>query len=166
MMDHKIPKPEKISGYSLHRMVAALVDGAPALFADNGDHIVVRTAKPITNTGRRLKSPAAGDVIGFELKASVAARRGGKNIYPELHDWRTRREWLDAQGQKHGFEVLAVHVNGDRESVTASGGRTFWIDASQFTGIFKITDPEKFSQALTTGIGRVGKAFGMGMLVI
>ena len=49
MMDHTISKPAQTAGYPVHRMVAALVDGAPALFADNGDHIVIRTAKPITD---------------------------------------------------------------------------------------------------------------------
>ncbi len=166
MMDHTIPKPPRTAGYPVHRMVAALVNGAPALFADNGDHLVVRTAQPITATGRCLKAPAAGDVIGFELKACVAARRGGRNIYPELGDWRARRAWLEGEGGKHGFELLAVHVTGGRETVSASGGRSFWIDASRFTGVLKVIDPMKFSAALTTGIGRVGKAFGMGMLVI
>lgn len=165
MMDHTIPKPARTTGYALHRMVAALVEGKPALFADHGDHIVVRTDTPITGQGRCITAPSTGDVIGFELKASVASRRGGRNIYPELHDWRVRREWLEAEGRRHGFEVLAVHVNGDRQRVSASG-RTFSIDATGFTGVLKVTDPGKFSLALTTGIGRVGKAFGMGMLVI
>ena len=96
----------------------------------------------------------------------MATRRGGRNIYPEVGDWRARREWLEAHGLRHGFEVMAVHVTDDREKVTASGGRTFWIDASRFTGVLKVTDAAKFSGALATGIGRVGKAFGMGMLVI
>lgn len=166
MMDYTIPKPERTSGYALHRMVAALADGKPALFADNGDHIVVRTDQSIAGAGRAINPPSAGAVVGFELKASVASRHGGRNVYPALHDWRTRREWLEAQGQKHGFEVLAVHVNSERQQVSVNGGRRFWIDASRFTGVLKVTDPAKFALALTTGIGRVGKAFGMGMLVI
>ncbi len=166
MMDHTIPKPERTTGYPLHRMVAALVDGKPALFADNGDHIVVRTDNPITTTGRSVTTPSAGHVIGFELKASVAARHKGRNIYPPMNDWRVRRQWLDAQGVRHGFEVLGVHITGGSERVSARDGRAFWIDASRFTGVLKVTDPEKFSLALCSGIGRVGKAFGMGMLVI
>ena len=125
MMDHTIAKPARTAAYSLHRMVAALVDGAPALFVDNGDHIVVRTAKTITATGRPLAALDAGAVIGFELKACVAARQGNRNIYPALHDWRSRREWLEAQGLKHGFELMAVHVNGERETVATGSGRTF-----------------------------------------
>lgn len=166
MMDHTIPKPAQTAGYPVHRMVAALLDGAPALFADNGDHIVVRTAKAITPAGRSITLPQPGAVIGFELKACVAARHAKRNIYPELHDWRSRREWLEAEGLKHGFSLLAVHVTGGRETVSASGGRSFWIDASRFTGILKVTNADQFALALHSGIGRVGKAFGMGMLVI
>lgn len=166
MLDHKIPKPGTISGYALHRMVAGLVDGSPALFLDNGDHLVIRTAKPITATGRAVEMPPSGAVIAFELKASVAARKGGKNIYPPQHDWRVRREWLNGEGFKHGFEVLAVHVSANRECVATGGGRSFWIDASQFTGVLKVIDALKFSVALGKGVGRVGKAYGMGMLLI
>jgi len=166
MMDHIIPKPAQITGYPLHRMVAELVDGTPALYADQGDHLLIRTAQPITPAGRSLPAPALDDVVAFTLKASVASRRGGRNLYPELHDWQARRAWLQTQGSRHGFAVLAVHVNADRERVMASGGRTFWIDASQFTGVLKITDAGQFAQALTTGIGRVGKAFGMGLLLV
>lgn len=164
--DHIISKPSRTVGYPVHRMVAALVDGGPVLFADNGDHLVIRTDKPITDSGHAVKTPAGGEIIGFELKASVATRRGGRNIYPEVSDWRARRAWLEEHGQRHGFEILAVHVTGGREKVIASGGRVFWIDATRFTGVLKVIDAAKFSQAMATGIGRVGKAFGMGMLVI
>jgi len=166
MMDHVIPKPELINGYSLHRMVAGLAAGSPALFCDNGDHILIRTDKPITKFPRSVNIPSDGDVIAFRLKACVADRKGGRNIYPAIGDWRTRRAWLDAQGSKEGFDVLAVHVDGNREHVTASSGRKFWIDSTSFTGVLKVTDPVKFSSALVRGVGRVGKAFGNGMLVI
>ncbi len=166
MMDHRIPKPELVSGYSLHRMVAELTAGSPALFCDNGDHILIRTDKPVTDAPRGVTAPALGDVIAFQLKACVADRKGGRNIYPEIGDWRVRREWLEAQGVKEGFAVLAVHVDGDRQDVVASGGRKFWIDATSFTGVLKVTDAVKFVSVLARGVGRVGKAFGMGMLVI
>ena len=54
MMDHTIPKPAQTAGYPLHRLVAELLDGAPALFADQGDRLIVRTEKPITAQGRRV----------------------------------------------------------------------------------------------------------------
>jgi CRISPR-associated protein Cas6/Cse3/CasE subtype I-E len=166
MLDYTIPKPRQTQGYPLHRMIAALADGSPVLFADRGDHLLVRSAKHITPQGQALAQPQTGAVIAFELQASVAARKGGKNIYPDLHDWRIRRAWLEAQGLKHGFEVMAVHVTGERMRVTDHSGRAFSIDASHFTGVLKVTDAALLSQALVTGIGRVGKAFGMGLLIL
>jgi len=166
MIDHKIPKPSRIAGYELHRMVAELAAGSSALFVDQGDHLIVRTDKSITTNGKAVQIPENDAVIGFELRASVASRKGGRNVYPEINDWRYRRTWLEAEGQKFGFELLALHVSGDRQVVVAKGGRKFWIDATQFTGVLKVLDSSKFSLALANGIGRVGKAFGMGMVVI
>lgn len=166
MIDHRIPKPERIAGYQLHRVVAGMVNGTPVLYADQGDHLVLRTNHPVTLNGKAVYTPETGSVIGFELKACVATRKGGKNIYPDRHDWRSRRAWLESEGEKAGFELLALHVSGDREDVIASNGRKFWIDATQFTGILKVKDSSKFALALAQGIGRVGKAFGLGMLII
>jgi len=166
MIDHTIPKPNRIAGYQLHRMVAELTVGSSSLFVDQGDHLIVRTDKPITANGKPVQIPECGAVIGFELRASVASRKGGRNVYPEVNDWRYRRTWLEAEGKKCGFELLALHVTGGRQDVVAKGGRKFWIDATQYTGVLKVADPSKFSLALASGIGRVGKAFGMGMLVI
>ena len=166
MIDHTIPKPNRLAGYELHRMVAELTTGASALFVDQGDHLVVRTDKPVTPGGKHVRIPEKGTVIGFELRASVAIRRGGRNIYPATNDWRFRRTWLEAEGEKLGFEIVALHVVAGRQDVVVNGGRKFWIDATQFTGVLKFVDASKFSLALANGIGRVGKAFGMGMLVI
>jgi hypothetical protein len=166
MIDHIIPKPDRISGYSSHRMVADLLDGAPGLFVDNGDHIVIRTDKPITPNGKRVINPELGAIIGFELRACAVQRKGGKNIYPEIGDWRFRRSWLEAEGLKNGFEIIALHVSGDRQNINSKNNRKFWIDSTLFTGILKVVDDGKFNLALVKGIGRVGKAFGMGLLVI
>lgn len=166
MMDYRIPKPESLSGYAVHRMVAGLLGGAPGLHVDNGDHVLVRCDTPLGSDGRPVCAPLVDALHGFELKASVAIRVAGKNRYPDLHDWHARRAWLQAQADKQGFALLAVHVQGDRQTVEASNGRRFWIDATRFTGVLKVTDSSAFALALAQGIGRVGKAFGMGMLVI
>lgn len=166
MMDHTIPKSPVTLGYPLHRMVAELTKGEPALFSDQGEHLLIRTARPITPSAKALPTLNTGDITVFELKACVATRTGGKNIYPDRHDWQTRRAWLEKQGIKDGFEVMAAHVTGDRIQIQAAGGRRFWIDASHFTGVLKVTDGATFANTLTQGIGRVGKAFGMGLLII
>ena len=166
MLNHTIPKPASIRGYAIHRMVAELCDGHAYQFVDRGDHILVRTSKEITTSGVQVKSVSQDDVIAFELRASVAIRKGGKNIYADLGDWRSRRLWLESNAEKLGFSVLAVHVSDRRLDIVTKTNRRFWIDATDFTGILKVTNLERFQQTLVKGVGRVGKAFGMGMLII
>ena len=166
MLDHIITKPERVRGYAIHRMVSELCDGCGYQFVDRGDHLIIRTEKQITRAGQSLRQVTLGDVLAFELRASVATRKAGKNLYPDIGDWRTRRNWLEAQSDKLGFSVLAVHVSDRRLDIVAKSDRKFWIDATDFTGILKVTDTARFENTLAKGVGRVGKAFGMGMLII
>ena len=166
MFDHTIPKPVNLKAYAIHRMATELCSGSPCQFIDRVDHFVVRTDKEITNTAKKVIIPDLNSVIAFELRTSVSARRKNKNIYPVQQDWRFRREWLEKQGLRYGFQILAVHVNAKYMQIESSNDRKFWIDCSEFTGILKVTDTSLFSEAINKGIGRIGKAFGMGMLVI
>jgi hypothetical protein len=59
-----------------------------------------------------------------------------------------------------------VHVSDRRLDIVTKTNRRFWIDATDFTGVLKVTNLERFQQTLAKGVGRVGKAFGMGMLII
>ena len=45
-------------------------------------------------------------------------------------------------------------------------GRQFSIDCSDFTGFLRVADKHKFTETMHNGIGRVGQAFGIGMLII
>lgn len=166
MLDHVIPKPASIKSYAAHRLIAELCDGERYQFVDRGDHFIVRTAKSVTHRGKPIAIPSQGAVVAFEMRASVEQRVKGENVYPPLKDWRTRRDWLEKKGEKHGFQVLAVHVTAAQLNVENKEQRRFWIDSTDFTGILKVTDVSAFSEAIHTGIGRVGKAFGMGMLVL
>ena len=170
IQDHRIPKPGSFRGYQIHQVVAELCKESPYLFLDRGDHLVVRTQALLTNNGVDLKVPLQDEVIGFELRASVAFRSGGKNVYPALGDWRKRREWLERQGTRLGFEVLAVHVSSQPMEVLPkkiSPGKDFFsIDCTDFKGVLKVKNSEDFKKALERGVGRVGRAFGMGMLIL
>jgi len=166
ILDHVIRKPRSVQGYPVHRMVAELCNGAAYQFVDRGDHLIVRTEGVISETGLPVKTAGHGELLGFELRACVATRQGGKNVYPESGDWRARRAWLEVQAQRAGFSVIAVHVTDRRMKVVSKSERQFWIDSTDFTGILKVTDEALFTKALASGIGRVGKAFGMGMLII
>lgn len=163
--DYPITKPLSLRGYEVHRMVAELCKGIPYLFVDRGDHLIVRTSALLSESAVEIQSPSEKDILGFDLRTSVALRSGGKNIYPSIGDWRIRRQWLEKQGAKKGFEVLAVHVT-DRRIEIESKDKKYWIDCTEFKGVLAVRNKSDFLEALEQGIGRVGRAFGMGMLII
>jgi hypothetical protein len=166
MLDHIIPKPFAIEAYAGHRIVAELCSGYRYQFVDMGNYFVVRTDKEITATGRVIKLPVQDEIIAFTLRTSVASRHKNQNIYPATGDWRVRRAWLEKQGEKFGFLVQAVHVTSRHLKIKDKDSRTFTIDCTDFTGVLKVTEEILIETAIKNGIGRVGKAFGMGMLVI
>lgn len=164
-MDFVLHKPPTIRGYDLHRMAAGLTGGDKVLFADCGDHLLLRTDKPLAVDQRPLRAIAAGDIIGFELRACVGKKVKGKHRYFPTADWRSRHQWLERQGELHGFSIITVHCTAEMHAVTA-GDRQFTVDQTDFTGVLKITDAERFRNAVATGVGNKAKAFGFGMLLI
>ncbi len=165
MNEYVLPKPLSAGGYALHRMVAGLTAGAPALFADRGDHLVVRTGKQIGATQRLVREVDTGDVIGFELRASCGTKKKGRHCYWPVADWKARHGWLDRQGERHGFAVITVHCMAGMQMIEKTG-RKFTVDKTDFVGVLKVTDSAKFSNALATGVGGKAKAFGFGMIQI
>lgn len=165
MNEYVLSKPPTAGGYSLHRLVAGLTDGAPALFADRGDHLVVRTGKQIGANQRPVREVSTGDVIAFELRASCGTKKKGRHSYWPVADWKSRHGWLDRQGERHGFAVITVHCTADMQVIEKTG-RKFTVDKTDFVGVLKVTDSEKFGNALATGVGGKAKAFGFGMIQI
>ena len=159
-MDIVIDKPARVRGYALHRIVSEHLGGKPALWADEGAQLRIRPVDA------QIPAFAVGKLLAFTTTACVALRDGARHRYLPTHDWRGRRDWFDKEALKHGFAVLGVHVNGGMQRVETHDGRNFTIDASEFTGLLRVSDPEAFARCLTHGIGRVGKAFGLGMLCI
>lgn len=164
-MDFVISKPPTVRGYALHRIAAGLVGEEKVLFADCGDHILLRTDKALDAEQRVMRSINTGDIIGFELRACVGKKVKGKHHYFHTSDWRSRHEWLAQQGEQHGFTLITVHCTAEMLAVNA-GERKFTVDQTDFVGVLKVTDVERFKQAVSTGIGSKAKAFGFGMLVI
>ena len=154
-MDLVIDKPASVRGYSLHRIVEQI--GGNALWSENNKQVIVRKRQdpqPIYEIGKLLV---------FEVTACVST--GRKHRYYPTSDWRVRHEWFTQQAAKNGFEVMGVHVTGGRKLVEKDGSR-FTVDASKFVGLLKVTDGQAFSKCLTSGIGRVGKSFGLGLLIV
>ena len=151
MADTLIAKPESLTGHALHRVAAGLAPGA--LHRDEGDHV-------------RIRAALSADLRAFTLRASVCVRVGGRNVYPHSSDWQARHDWLEREAERNGFAILTQHCSSGRQRIRDGRGRNFVIDASDFVGVLKITDADKFAVALTRGIGRIGRAWGLGMLCV
>jgi len=166
IVDYVLPKPPSAGGYSLHRIVEGLTGGARPLFVDMGDRLLVRSAAPIDGVETlSVRELSAGDMAAFQLRASVCKKTRGKRSYFPTADWSARHDWLQQQGKRHGFDVLTVHCTADFAKIEKTG-KKFTVDRTDFTGVLKVTDTEKFSTALRDGITGCGKAFGFGMLLI
>ena len=165
VFDYVVSKPSSLRGYPLHRMVAGLVGDSPALFADLGSTILVRTYADINTTREGVKSLSEGQMAAFELRACVSKKRKGLHVYPDNGDWRSRHSWLNQKALENGFEVLTVHSSSKMAEIT-DDQRSFKVDQTDFTGILRVTDTSLFGIALTKGIGSTAKTFGFGLLII
>lgn len=164
-MDYRLPKPHSLQGYELHRIAASLAGGHKVLFADRGDHLLLRTGQPLDLDVVPLPAVALGAVLGFELRACVGVKTRGKHRYFAPADWRSRHQWLTKKGEQHGFSVIALHCTA-RPFKLAAGKHQYTLDQTDFTGVLKVTDLARFQAALAEGVGNTGRAFGFGLLVI
>jgi len=166
MKDFIIKKPRSMTGYPIHRAVAALAQGVPHLWRDNGETLTIRTAAPLEAVGTALPEIQAGELRLFNLRACVGKKNNGRHIYPKQGDAKARLDWLTKQAQRHGFEVISAHCSSDMARVCDQTGRDFMLDCTDFTGVLKVIDCTAFSHALRVGVGATGKAFGFSLLSI
>lgn len=166
MKDFTIKKTSAVSGYPIHRAVAALTQGAPHLWRDNGETLTIRTEAPLDAPGVELPVVQTGELRLFTLRASVGSKIRGRHIYPPPGDYKTRQEWLDRQGLRHGFAVIAVHCTSGPAQIADQNKRAFSMDSTDFTGVLKVIDAQAFANALRCGVGSTGRAFGYSLLSI
>ena len=86
MKEYTVKKPRSIAGYPVHRAVAALTQGAPHLWRDNGETLTIRTTAPLDTEGVDLPSVQAGELRLFKLRACVASKVRGRHVYPARGD--------------------------------------------------------------------------------
>lgn len=108
----------------------------------------------------------------FDLIASPSKKipvEGKKNSRRRiLRTPEERKMWLDRKARQHGFEILhseeheSIHTTGKHK---AENGGDMYHDAYRYQGVLRITDAEKFRQAIGGGIGP-GKAYGFGMMLL
>lgn len=166
LLEYSLNKPAMVQGYPLHRMVMGLTDGQPALFADAGQELLIRTGVELDAPSKEVMSFAEGDITAFELRACCGKKRRGKNIYFELKDWRSRHDWLKRKGELLGFEPLTIHCTSEIAKIDNGKGRSFCVDQTDFVGVLKVTDTQIFQKALSCGVGSVAKTYGFGMLIV
>ena len=166
MKEFTVKKPRSVTGYPVHRAVAALAQGAPHIWRDNGETVTIRTSAQLDAQGADLPAVPKGELRMFSLRACVASKVRGRHIYPPRGDHQARKQWLARQGLRHGFEVVAVHSTSGTARVADQAGRDFALDSTDFTGVLKVTDTAAFHAALGSGVGATGKAFGFSLLSI
>ena len=100
---------------------------------------------------------------GLKPACQSTVTRAGKRY--GLHDDDERLAWLQRQGQKHGFALLAAEraANGRLSTAQGARNRLITLDTVLFEGVLQPTDAHALRQALVAGIGP-GKALGLGML--
>jgi CRISPR-associated protein Cas6/Cse3/CasE subtype I-E len=166
LRDFTIPKPPKTLGYALHRLVSGLADGVPALYADLGDRVLVRTEAALDAESTEVPVFQTGAVTAFELRASTGKKVKGKHRYFDLGDWRSRHEWLRQRGEQLGFTVQTLHCTAEMATIDDGKGRHFTVDQTDFVGVLRVTDEALFYKALAQGVGSTARTFGFGLLIV
>jgi hypothetical protein len=163
--DYLFGLPMGLDTYGLHQFVAHVAEGdARPLWRMEEGALRVRSSLPL-GEGQPVAEVGPGLYL-FDLVAAVCRRDASHRImYPPSGDRPTREEWLHRQGVRHGFDVLSVRIRS-RKDLIDRGPRSFALDDSHFLGVLRVNDPAKFNAALRQGIGRVGKAFGRGLMTV
>ncbi len=100
-------------------------------------------------------------LLRFRMAANPTVTRAGKRLGLVGED--AQLEWLERQGERHGFQVQAALASGgDMLHGRRQGGRVSLLRVL-FDGVLQVRDPQLLQRAVLTGIGP-GKAFGCGML--
>ena len=103
-------------------------------------------------------------VRGYALHRIVEQFRQGKPALWADEGAQLRIRPCEAQPPAHPAGTLLGFTT--TACVALRDGRRFTVDATEFTGLLRVTEPEAFARCLVNGIGRVGKAFGLNLLIV
>jgi CRISPR system Cascade subunit CasE len=138
-------------------------------------------ADPAIDLKKRLEldSLKAGQRFRFRLRANPCVTRNGKRL--GLLRLEEQEAWVERKGKQHGFGLprLAsfdlsessrkrVDVRISQEQMLRGkqhAGNSVKIFSVLYDGMLAVTEPDKFRDALQTGIGH-GKAMGLGLLSV
>ncbi len=138
-------------------------------------------ADPAIDLKERLKLDIlkAGQRFRFRLRANPCVKRDGKRL--GLLRTEEQEKWVERKAQQHGFSLpQLVSLN---LSESSQGRIDVWVSQEQmlrgkqhagngiriysvlYDGILTVNEPDKFRDALQTGIGH-GKVMGLGLLSV
>lgn len=100
-----------------------------------------------------------------KLNAEGSPTKNGRRV--PLHTREELAAWIGRKGEQGGFivdkETLRTIPRG-REYFTKKGTRGLH-SATEFRGVLTVSDPKKFYETFTRGLGSA-KAFGFGLLIV
>jgi len=111
----------------------------------------------------RLQANPTKKIVAMTERGEI--KRNGKRIpvkYDELNDWLTRHATaggFSLDEESIGVQTGYVYINDSHEG---KGRRVF---STRYEGTLTVTDPERFYQTITGGIGP-SKCFGFGLLSV
>lgn len=93
--------------------------------------------------------------------------QGTKRLAAELDDTiqMASIEWIKKRGEAHGYDLQSLEATGYRWNALPEKDRNAGFSSMDYEGILRVTDPDKFTQMLITGLGPA-KAFGCGLMLI
>ncbi len=127
----------------------------------------------------KLNSLKIGQRFRFRLRANPCVTRNGKRL--GLLRLEEQEKWIERKGEQHGFSLPQLasfdlsQSSQDRVDVRISQDQmlrgnqhlnnAIRIFSVLYDGILNVTKPDKFLNALETGIGH-GKVMGLGLLSV
>ena len=128
--------------------------------------------------GRFYATVSVGRLLQFRLRANPTKkidtksgpdgrRRNGKRV--ELRSVEEQLAWLRRKGEDAGFVALQAVPRPDKVAgarrADVGGGARMTFGAVVFDGVLRVTDADRFREALVQGVGSA-KAFGFGLLSV
>lgn len=155
--------------YAVHAMLyreLARGGGRDFLFAEDAGALIVRSRNlpsDLAHAGKPVVVASTGDVLKFTLVASPMRKSGASTRQIDRDDEEGRLQWLHRQGALCGFEVIGDPSVVHRPVHFRKSGRQWWLERSEFRGVLRVVDADKFNVSLETGIGRA-RSMGFGLM--
>jgi CRISPR system Cascade subunit CasE len=135
---------------------------------------VAEVARSVADTRRSKRMDIVLDALRQHRELQEGSADDLERAFAEPQDIAAKaaRDWMEAQGRRRGFEIVErddgeaafAFVDHQRHRMRHRNGP---IQAGSITveGLLRVTDPVAFSEALSTGFGRL-KAYGFGLMQI